>query len=333
MKRLDDQEKEKHVKACIYGPPGTGKTSFGVSGPKPLIAITERQAMVHIREAVRRLGVPMPIVFYIEAADDLRNLVRSLHGDKGQPFRLYERHGQENILVHEGEWPETIVLDSVTDACRLLVEEIRRQSPPVRGKDGLPVDSQRFWGVLIDRCASMITTIRDLPLHAIFLALANDKERGGEDAKVRTLTPHMSAQQLSTSLAAAVNVVGYTYRKLKRGAPGKEHDLEYGIMTTGPEYMTTKPFRPLRDIEVPDFSYWVRVIRGEERELRPAPGPSVEIGGGELGEEDQPLTAEQQTTAAEQPHAPAAPPEQPKEAPATAKAEATPKPARKRRAG
>lgn len=298
MKRLDDQADEQHVKACIYGNPGTGKTSFGVTAPKPLIAITERQAIVHIKEAVRRLGVPMPPVFYLEHANDLRNLVRSLHGDRSGPFKLYEMHGEgdkrEKICVHESpEWPETFVLDSATDACRLLVEEIRRQSPPQLGRDGLPVDSARFWNVLIQRAANMVTSIRDLPMHAIFLALADDRESGDEDNKVRTVKPSMAAKQLALTLSAAVNVVGYTYRKTKRGLAGEQHKLEYGIMTTGPEYMMTKPYRPLRDVEVPDFSYWVRVIRGEERQLKPAPAPSQELGGGDVGVEDKPLTQEQ----------------------------------------
>jgi hypothetical protein len=329
MKRLDDQEDEKHVKACIYGPPGTGKTSFGTSAPKPLIAITERQALVHIKEASKRLGVPMPLVFYLEHANDLRNLVRSLHGDHTKPFKLYEMHDNngtpEKICIHEGDWPETIVLDSATDACRLLVEEIRRQSPPQLGRDGLPVDSTRFWNVLLQRAAAMITSIRDLPMHAIFLALADDRETGDDDNKVRSVKPMMAAKQLAITLAAAVNVVGFTYRKTRRGLPGKEHELEYGVMTTGPEYMMTKPYRPLRDTEVPDFGYWVRVIRGEERE-RPAPAPSAELGGGSVGAEDKPIVAEAAA-------APAA--AEPAAEPTAAEPEAAkpPKAQRKRRAG
>ncbi len=323
MQRLDNQEAEKHVKACIYGPPGTGKTSFGVSSPKPLIAITERQAMVHINEAVSRTGVPMPQVFFMETADDLRNLVRSLHGDQSKPFKILEKHGNEKICVHEGEWPETLVLDSATDACRLLVEEIRRQAPPQRGKDGLPVDSQRFWGVLIDRASTMITAIRDLPVHAVFLALADDRETGDEDNKVRSLKPMMASRGISLTLAAAVNVVGYTYRKTKRGAPGEEHRLEYGVMTTGPEYMLTKPFRPLRDVEVPNFGYWVRVVQGNENNVQPAPEPSQELSGGEVGHEDRPLAADTkgEETKTEEPTAAA-------EAPSS-----DTRPARKRRAG
>jgi len=300
MKRLDDQEEEKYVKACIYGPPGSGKTTFGVTAPKPLIAVTERQAMVHIREAARRLGTPLPQVFYIEEANDLRNLVRSLGGDRSQPFKVFEKHGNDKICVHQGEWPDTFVLDSATDACRLLVEEIRRESPPKRGNDGLPVDSQRFWNVLIQRAEMMITYIRDLPMHAVFLALSDDRDKGDEDNKQRSLVPLMATKGLGMKLAAAVNVVGYTYRKTKRGQPGKQNTIEYGIQTTGPEYMTTKPYRPLRDTEVPDFGYWIRVIRGEVApDAQEAPSPTAEMGAGDVSDNDKAIASGESEAEAE----------------------------------
>jgi hypothetical protein len=47
-------------------------------------------------------------------------------------------------------------------------------------------------------------------------------------------------------------------------------------MTTGPEYMLTKPYRPLRDVEVPNFSSWVAAIRGQLATPLPAPAPSSE---------------------------------------------------------
>lgn len=317
MKRLDDKDDEKYVKALVYGHPGTGKTSFGVTAPDALIALTERQGMTHIREAVRRTGCAMPQVVLIETANDMRNLVRSLYGSREQPFRVYEMHenpetkAREKICVHEGPWPKSLVLDSATDFCRLLIEEIRHQSPQTLGKDGLPVDSQRFWNVLIQRAQSAMLAIRDLPMHAIFLALADDRTEGDDDNKVRSLKPSMATRQLSSVLAAAVNVVGYTYRNTKRGRDGQQNKVVYGIQTTGPEFMMTKPYRPLRDEEVPDFAYWVRVIRGEVSELQPAPQPSQELGGQGADQADKPLAGEPQPEPGAGPgtEPPAAPPE------------------------
>jgi hypothetical protein len=68
-------------------------------------------------------------------------------------------------------------------------------------------------------------------------------------------------RKLGYAVAAAVNVIGVTHR---RTIPGKEKDeasLEYSVMTVGPDYALTKPYRPLLDREVSDFSSWVTRIR------------------------------------------------------------------------
>ena len=299
MKRLDDQIEEKYVKAVIYGPTGTGKTSIGVSAPDPLILLSERQGMVHVREAANRLGRPVPPVLFMQDANDYRNVARALHGAKSRPFQVYDRFDSgkrdndggiiwEKSLVFEGAWPETVVIDSMTDACRLFVEEIRRESPPQRGRDGLPVDSQRFWNVLPTRIEAMIHAFRDIPLNVLFLALVDDREHGEDDNKVRQVSPMMPMRKLPATLAAAVNVMGFTYRKSQRQEKG--YKLTYGVMTAGPEYMMLKPYRPLRDFEVPDFSYWVGVVRGSMNE-QPAPDPSQEIGQA-VGEQDKPIQPE-----------------------------------------
>jgi hypothetical protein len=82
MLRLDDLAGETYVSAAIYGKPGTGKTNFGVSAPKPLIALTERQALIHVKAAAVRLGKPCPPVVFCESIQDLRDLVRACRGDK-----------------------------------------------------------------------------------------------------------------------------------------------------------------------------------------------------------------------------------------------------------
>src|ERR1041384_1457371 len=136
MKRLDDQEDERQGKALVYGPPGTGKTSFGVSAPEPLIALSERQGMVHVKQAARRLGKPVPQTLLIEHARDLRSLIRALHGDRTKPFKVWQRFEDGDRMIYEGPWPQTLVIDSITDAGRLVADEVREQSPPTKGRDG-----------------------------------------------------------------------------------------------------------------------------------------------------------------------------------------------------
>ncbi len=312
------------LKACIYGKSGTGKTSLGVSAPKPLILLSESQGLVHIKQAAKRLGVPVPPTYLVESVNDYRMWLQALRGDKTKPLTVKERYeegGQtrERVVETLEEWPETVVVDSLTDMGRLIIDGIRWQSPPQKGKDGLPVDSQRFWQVLDDRFRNLLIGFRDLPLHTVLLALAEDKEDGEGESRTRSLNPSLPMRKLAQVVCAAVNVVGYTYRRETRKA-NEPVQLQYGVMTTGPEYMLTKPYRPLRDVELPNFSMWIAAVRGQLATPPPAPVASAESM--LSSDEDKSETAEPQEKAEQEPG-------ESKPEPAT---EPEPKPQRKRAA-
>jgi hypothetical protein len=148
MQRLDDSETEKYVKVLVYGKPGSGKTSFGETAPNPLILLTERQGMVHIRQAAVRNGRKTPPVFLCESIEDLKLALRALLGDKSKPFAIKRKTetGVETLFTLD-KWPESVVLDSMTEIGRLLVQSIEAQSPSRLGSDGLPTHTQNYWGV------------------------------------------------------------------------------------------------------------------------------------------------------------------------------------------
>jgi len=94
-----------------------------------------------------------------------------------------------------------------------------------------------------------------LPLHVLFLCLADDREIGDENNKVRTVAPEFPTRKLQGRIAAAVNVVGVSRRR-------RDGDqLIYNVMTAGEECYMGKPYRPLQDTEEPDFTSWVERIR------------------------------------------------------------------------
>lgn len=290
MLRLDDLAEETYVSAAIYGKPGTGKTNFGVSAPKPLILLTERQALVHIKAAAVRLGKPCPPVVFCESVQDLRDVIRACRGDKKKPFAVRHKFkgkdgvpDTDEVVLTLDEWPETLVLDSGTDAGRLMTESIDRESPPRAGSDGLPTHTQNYWGVLGTRFGSFVRDFRSLPMHRIILCLADDKEVGEGEARTRWLGPSLPMRRLADDLAASVNVVGYTYRRVKREKRGESvvNTIHYGVLTVGPEYAVTKPFRPLRDAEVPDFTYWLKVINGTTQPTQAPALPGELDAGGE----------------------------------------------------
>jgi hypothetical protein len=188
------------------------------------------------------------------------------------------------VLFEMATWPLTVVLDSVTDACELVSEEIRTQSPPKVGKDGLPVDSERYWNVLKDRACKLIRAFRDLPMNVLYLCLLDDRTTGEDDNKVRWVGPQMPMRALPGAIQAAVNVVGVTFRKrVKDGT-------EYGIRTTGPDFMQLKPFPPLRDSEVTDFSSWCARINGVDDGSKPT-APPEEVVENKAGDIEQPKVA------------------------------------------
>lgn len=273
MKAIDfGAEESKTLKALVYGKPGSGKTNIGVSAPNPLILLNEQQALQNIKSAAKRLGRPVPATLAVESLDDYRAVVTAFKGDRNKPFQVLDGHGK--VALEMATWPESVVMDSVSEAMELVSEEIRRQSPPKIGKDGLPVDSERYWNVLKDRGSKLIRAYRDLPVHVLFLALLSDKETGEGEEKSRWVGPLMPMKALPTVLMAAVNVVGITYRKrgdevveVGKKADGKpilDRPMVYGIATTGYDYMELKPYPPLRPYEVTDFSSWVRRVNDDD---------------------------------------------------------------------
>lgn len=254
------------LKALVYGEPGSGKTNFGVSAPSPLILLSEQQAVANVRDAAKRMGRPRPPTLVMDKLDDYRHVLRALHGDQSKPFVVQDDNG--NVILKLDTWPETVVLDSITDIAKMVSTEIREQSPQKTGKDGLPVDSERYWNVLADRTEKLIRAFRDVPRHVLFLALLADKEIGEGDEKSRWVGPQMPMKAMPNVLMAAVNVVGITYRTRSKDVvidpvtKKPSRPMVYGIATTGPDHMKTKPYPPLRDAEVTDFSSWVARING-----------------------------------------------------------------------
>lgn len=279
MKRLDLDEAEVHVKACVYGQPGTGKTTFGVSAPSPLILLSERQGLANVRAAAKRTKRPVPPTLYMEKLSDYRRVLRAIMA--GAPTREVLRVTDDKGAVeYEGPFPETLVIDSITDACSLVREEIVAEAPPEKAKDGLEKWSERHWAALRDRSEKLIRAFRNAPCNVLFLALLDDRTTGEGEQQERSVGPLFPMRALPGFLSSCVSVVGITTREIKstRGDDA-QREIVYGIRTTGPSYYMLKPFRPLKDEEVPDFASWVERIRAAG-----AAGEKIADAAGKAGE-------------------------------------------------
>jgi hypothetical protein len=262
-----------YLKALIYGKPGTGKTTLGATAPKPLILASERQALVHIRQAQARTGTPIVGALHMQSLQDYGNVLRTLRlatqdpEQKKLPFEIKNESGK--VLFSSPTWPESIVIDSITDACKLIDADIMRRSPAKEGRDGLPVVSERYWSVLRDNAEKLFRGFRDVDFHVIFIALEDDRTTGEGDEAERSVGPSLPMRALPSALAAAVNVVGVMTRLIKPATAPKdgstergEADIRYVVRTVGPQWFLLKPYRPLRDVEEPNFSSWVARIAG-----------------------------------------------------------------------
>lgn len=272
MKVLSDDAAPVHYNALIYGPPGTGKTSFGVSGPGPvLVLLTERNGLLHIRQAAARLGCEAPEVVFIERFEDMNVVAGQLYADPSKPFVIAGRTMKR---------PNTVVIDQVSDLGRLLSEEHDKKYPPKDGKDGLPTRARNSWNKFGDRMRGFIKTFRDAPCHTVFIAEYVDAMEGEEENQQRRIGPVLPMKQLTAAMVHAVNVVGITYRTYtdKKDAQGNRI-IDYGVNLHGPQYQTTKILRPLNDREVPDFSSWVRRLDGAiENVVLPEPPDEMKEG-------------------------------------------------------
>jgi hypothetical protein len=219
----------------------------------------------------------MPAVLYMQAAEDYKLVLRALRSPKDKPFAVRDAAG--NPFFELAEWPQTVVIDSLTDVCRLLIEEIRRQSPQKTGRDGLPSDSERFWNTLGDRFVAFVKYYRDVPMHVLFLCLQDDRMVGEGAEAQRVVRPALAMRKFADELCAAVNLMAVTYRTIQNASNARERKPAYGIMTVGPEYVMTKPYSVLRPVETPNFTDWINRIRGAVTDVKPAPPPPSALSG------------------------------------------------------
>jgi hypothetical protein len=283
MLLMNQEADSDKVNILVYGRSGTGKTTLGVTAPKPIIFASERQAWDAIQDAARRMGIDTPPTFFISTKHDLVSAVRALYAknpmevlvrtlttnaEKRAARQEKREVNQEQIEADIADtlaaMPytnfETVVLDSITDYFRLIAEDIDEQAPPKIGKDGLPSKAERYWQVLRERSERMIRQFRDTPFNVLYLALLDDRMVGEDDQKTRQVGPDCPMRALPNALMASVNMVGIASVQLKMR---KEQDalLKHWVRFAAPDWMMTKPKRPLRDVEVPNVSDWVKRLR------------------------------------------------------------------------
>lgn len=282
---LNDDLEEQYTKGTLYGKSGAGKTTLGCTAPRPLILLSERQGFRSVRDAARRLGIPLPPTIWVQSLTDVRHILAALQSDPVAPIATALRRTLKDAVDANGEAvdveafiatlpyqkPETIILDSATEMFALISDDIERTAGKKIGRDGLEAKPERYWGVLRDRSEKMIRSFRDLPYHVFFLALLKDATIGEGEEQSRVVEPACPMKALPGALAAAVNVVGIVSvaqepRKVE-GPDGESsivYDYKRWVRFAGPSWMLLKAMEPLGTYEPPNIAGWLTRIEHDE---------------------------------------------------------------------
>ena len=171
------------VKMLVYGDPGVGKTVFSCSGDRTIFIDVEGGSL----SIQKRIKDKKVVRKRFDTFDEIEEFVRGLR--------------------EKGSKADTLVIDSITELQKKLMDSIVVQHPEVKRPygDGLTVGD---WGYNTERMRRFIRMARDLDMNVIFTALAMD-EKNEMTGAVKTL-PKMSSK-LSADVCGYVDIVGYLY--------------------------------------------------------------------------------------------------------------------------
>ena len=273
---LNAIQKDPLYKVTVYSEPGIGKTHIGATAPDPLILLFERHGMETVRTASKMEGRPMPPVIWVRNIAQLQRIQKVLRGAK-EPLPALMRDREvvsDEALLEAGILredlvealpyvrPQTIVMDSVTEACEMLAADVDEHGGK-ETKDGLTYRKLRAWGPISEKCTKMIRAFRDLPYHVLFLALVEERNLGSEGAPEIHYRPDLPGRTLWKKLIAACNAVGLLVRRRKTVEDDKGNKsmktVRYVQFVTN-DIIATKHAVPLRAREPANAGAWFHAL-------------------------------------------------------------------------
>lgn len=227
LKPASEFEMLDRLKVLLYGRSKSGKSHVASLFRKPLIGLTEHQAMVTIRRAN-----PDAVPILISTPADLFR------------FKLMAKEAHKHGF-------DAVIADSITDMQRILRAYYTARQGEKAGKEKT---SQESWGLLIDATAKLARDLRDLPIHVVAITL--DEEINIENTMVHR--PAVSGKKLPNDLCQYFNCVGYV--RVTEQERGYRHEV---MFRANDQYLVGAP--PwLDDVMPPEPLLWISRMTGGE---------------------------------------------------------------------
>ena len=216
-KVLDVGDDFEFLKILVYGKPKRGKTTFGATGPKPIIIDCNEKGTLSVRnfDDVK--------VFRVDTWTDIDLAYWYLHSGK------HDR--------------ETVVIDTVTSLAQLCMKFVlgdEASRDPTKDPD---MPSKREWGKVGELMKTVILNFRNLPMNVVFLA---QERRGFSDDEddAPEVFPEISPS-VRSALTPAVDIIGRLFVKevVEKGGEGdketKTKVMERRLLIGAHEIYTT----------------------------------------------------------------------------------------------
>lgn len=179
-----------HINMLIYGESGAGKTTLAGSADE--VPEMRKVLIIDIEGGVLSLKNKYPTI------DSVR--VKSWDDMQGVYDELYEgSHGYN-----------TIVVDSLTEAQKMSMDEVMRKLVAQHEERDADVPGIREWNINIEQTRKFVRAFRDLPVTTIFTALAKGdvNKRTGV-----TRTKPSLAGKVADEVAGFLDIVTYLYTR------------------------------------------------------------------------------------------------------------------------
>ena len=222
----------------FYGLAGTGKTTLACTFPKPLLLVDIQDEGTDSISDVEGVDV-----FQAESWADLEQVYWSLASTK---------HGYK-----------TVVIDTLTQAQDVLIEEIGKNKRLAKGKQltDWGVLTQREWGEVSGRIKSWISDMKGLGIEVVILAQNRIFDAFEDEHSTAEIEPHggpRAAPSISDHVTAEAFVVGNTVtveHEVKEKRNGKtitNKEIRYGLRL-GPHRTYITKMRKPQSITLPSY--------------------------------------------------------------------------------